>query len=370
MGEIKECGLCGGTDLVPVLDMGSQPLAERYGADERYPLAVAGCGDCTLLQLTYAPDRWDVFPLDHPYASGDTLALREHFAALAERIGVRGPVVDIGANDGTLLAAFSPKVDRIAVEPTGQVDKCREKGLTVYQGFFSSGMASTIRRIHGPAQVVTACNVLAHVPDVHDFTAGVAWLLDDDGVFVAEVHDAAAITEGLQIDAVYHEHLRYFTVATVSRLLAAHGLQIDQIERIPTHGGSLRVWARKRHRGVQARADAAAQALRDMLARIHGAGIPVYGVGATTRATGLIHFAGIADHIACVCEVPGSAKIGHTIPGTRIPIVDEAALLQDQPPYALLLSWHLADRLILALRRKGYLGRFIVPLPDPRILDG
>jgi 2-polyprenyl-3-methyl-5-hydroxy-6-metoxy-1,4-benzoquinol methylase len=369
MGEIKECGLCGSTDLPVILDMGEQPLAERYGTDARFPLAVAECGDCTLLQLTWAADPAQVFPPDHPYASGDTAVLREHFAALAAELDPgAGLVVDIGANDGTLLEYFGGDVLRVAVEPTGQAAKCRSKELVTYQEFFSRELAQRIVAEYGRARVVTATNVLAHVPDVHGFVAGVTALLDDDGVFVAETHDAAAITTGLQVDTVYHEHLRYFTLATLASLLAAHGLQVERAERIGTHGGSIRVRARRRTGALQERADSAAHALWRMLFEVTEDGSRVYGIGATTRATPLIHFAGIAGFIACVCEVPGSAKIGLTIPGTTIPVVDEQRLLDEQPEYALLLSWHVAATITRKLRTAGYRGKFIVPLPEPQVI--
>jgi hypothetical protein len=174
----------------------------------------------------------------------------------------------------------------------------------------------------------------------------------------------------LQIDTVYHEHARYYSVTSLSRLLQMHGLVITGVEKIPVHGGSFRVTARRQKtRDLSWRA----KALRGDLLRLleiaseDGA---IYGIGATTRATPLIHYAApMASYIACVCEVPGSGKIGKTMPGTDIPIVDEAKLVADQPPYALLFAWHLADSIVPALRAKGYAGRFIVPLPEPRVLD-
>lgn len=372
-GKVSSCQVCGSWDLRPLLDLGSQPLAERYGTSERFPLALLECQACTLVQLSYIVDQRELFPPDHPYASGNTRALRDHFQSLAADLSrslePEDLVVDIGANDGTFLSFFGAGVRRIGVEPTGQAAKCADKGITVYEDFFTPELAKQIREGAGPAKVVTACNVLAHTPDPHGFLTGVTHLLADDGVLVTENHDVASVLDGLQIDACYHEHLRYYSITSLSRLLGMHGLVVTWAQKIPTHGGSLRVTARRPRRDVAARASAAADELRRLLLNADAEG-PVYGIGATTRATPLIHYAMIADLITCVCEVAGSEKIGQTVPATPIPVVDEAKLIADQPPYALLLAWHLKDTLIPALRAKGYQGKFIVPLPQPEVIDG
>jgi 2-polyprenyl-3-methyl-5-hydroxy-6-metoxy-1,4-benzoquinol methylase len=376
-GKVASCGLCGSWNLAPVLDMGEQPLPERYGPGERSPLALLECRACTLVQLSYIAAPAEVFAPDHSYSTGNTKALREHFASLAAvlagGLAADDLVVDLGANDGTLLEAVrlhAPGARLLGVEPTGQAARMAAKGIEVCQEFFTHAVAKRLRQMYGPAKIVTANNVLAHVPDPHSFMAGVMRLLADGGVFVTENHDVNAVLDGLQIDTVYHEHARYWSVSTLSRLLGAHGLVVTDVEKIPVHGGSFRVYARRQKtRDLSWRAKAAAKALRVMLDGFAQQG-PVYGIGATTRATPLIHFAGIADYLACVCEVPGSAKIGLTMPGTSIPVVDEAKLIADQPPAALLLSWHLASDIVPALRAKGYQGVFIAPLPEPTVLHG
>ena len=368
MADVTACGICGSADLAVILDMGMQPLAERDS--ELYPLKLMQCGDCSLVQLSYIVDQATVFPLDHPYATGNTRALREHFARLAGGLPAgSGPVVDIGANDGTFLGHVTGR-PRVAVEPTDQIDKACARGIEHgYQKFFTRDLGWRIRAECGPADVVVATNVLAHVPDPHDFVAGVAQLLDDDGVFVTENHDLRSITEGLQIDTVYHEHLRYYSIGSLSRLLGMHGLDVTDVERIGTHGGSLRVTARKRRGDLQDRAYEAGYRLHTLVARAAAEG-PVYGVGAATRATPLIHFAGIARLISCVCEVPGSEKIGTRMPGTDIPVIGERNLVEHQPPYALIFAWHIADTLMPKLREMGYRGKFIIPLPEAVVIDG
>ncbi len=369
MAEILRCGSCGERDLADVLDLGSQPLAEHDNG-KRYPLKLVRCANCTLVQLSYIPDQQEVFPLDHPYVTGSTRVNREHFADLAEEVDCfTRPgelIVDLGANDGTLLAAYEDDVRLAAVEPTDQIFKCPERAV-LYREFFTAELGMRIRSELGPAAVITACNVFAHVPDPHDFLDGVTALLADDGVFITENHDWASIANGLQIDTVYHEHLRYYSAASLSYLLTRHSLLVTRMEPVAMHGGSLRTCAVRERGSLGMRAGKLRESLRSLLGGLQG---DIYGIGACTRATPLIHYADIAGYLACVCEIPGSEKIGTSIPGTGIPVVDEAELIKDQPPYALLLSWHIADSVIPALRAKGYRGKFIIPLPEPRITDG
>jgi hypothetical protein len=374
MGEpVTACELCfSDEDLSVILDLGSQPLAERDS--EFYPLALQKCSYCGLVQLTYAVDPDELFPPGHPYASGNTRFLHDHFSALAARLNERlqpgDVVVDIGANDGTFLRYIRPDAVRVAVEPTNQAAKIPD-GIYVWQEFFTPETADHIGMAHGRARFVTASNVLAHVPNPHQFCESVRILLrDGDGELVTENHDVASILDGLQIDTVYHEHRRYWSPGTLAYLLEQHGLAVTDIEHIPTHGGSFRTWARMLPSGeLASRAAAALGSLRELVEDCARKG-SVYGVGAATRATPLIHAAGLKTLVAAVCEIRGSDKIGTRMPGTQMPVVDEQALITDQPEFALLFSWHLADGLIAKLREKGYRGTFILPLPEPRLVHG
>jgi hypothetical protein len=373
--EVTACGTCGHPGLRTVLDLGSQPLAERDDG-LRYPLAVAECTQCGLAQLTCAVDRETVFPPGHPYTTGNTAALRSHFdhlaAVIAPGLGDGDLVVDIGANDGTFLDAVrrrAPQARVLAVEPTGQAGRARARGIPVAEAFWTRQLARDIERRHGKATVITACNVLAHCADQHDFLSGVNELLADGGRLVTENHDWASVVHGLQVDTVYHEHLRYYTPASLGYVLAVHWLMISTMDRIPVHGGSFRTVAVRQRPGLQLRADAARSRLRQLMEEAAGAG-KIYGIGATTRATPLVHWAGIAGFIDRICEVPGSDKIGTELPGTGIPVTAESDLTDGQPPHALLLAWHIADDIVPKLRFAGYNGRFIVPLPEARYYRG
>jgi SAM-dependent methyltransferase len=372
-GEVTECGICGNGELNLILDLGEQPLAERMEMDAPcYPLGLLRCRDCGLLQLSWAVDQRELFPRDHPYATGNSQALRRHYIDLRAQVSsglhLGDLVVDIGANDGTFLSLWDPRQRRLAIEPTAQAVKCQGKGIPVEQEFFTAELAGRLRDEHGEAKLITACNVLAHVPDPHDFMEGVMTLLADDGVFVTENGLASGITDELQYDSIYHEHLRYYSVETLARLASMHGMQITSVEHIPIHGGSFRTRITKRQGELDVRAHRSASMLHSLLKQISERGQVTYGVGAATRASTLIHFAGIGRYLAAVCETPGSDKIGHVMPGTAIPVIPDAKLIADQPDYALVLAWQIAGDLIPALKQKGYLGQFIVPLPEPRII--
>ncbi len=350
--------------------MGDQPLAERMGSRERYPLVLQQCGNCSLVQLSHIVDQHEVFPPDHPYTTGNTAALRRHFGDLGTSLSAdlhEGDlVVDIGANDGTLLSAFRGDLRRIAVEPTRQIERC-EPGITTYQEFFTARLAGEIYDKYGAAAVITATNVLAHVPSPHDFMAGVTTLLADDGVFITENHDLASIIDGLQVDTIYHEHLRYYSVASLSHLLWMHDLEVISSQRIAIHGGSFQVRAMKQADNLTWRAQSVMAQLHNLI--LEATPERIYGIGAATRAVPLMYYATITPYIEAVCEVSTSDKIGKYMPGTDIPVIDEARLVEDQPGYALLFPWHLADELAAKLRQTGYKGKFIVPLPVPRVID-
>lgn len=363
----ENCDICGNEDLRSVLDLGSSPPA--CGGEGSFPLELVYCDRCGLAQLSESFDPEASFPPNYPYSSGNSKALRENFADLVAGVPPLGKddlVVDIGANDGTLLSHFAG-CKTVGVEPTEQAKTIRSP---VYQEFFTEELAKRIRVEHGPAKVITACNVLAHVDDIHDVMRGINHLLADDGVLIAENHDLASVVDG-QWDSIYHEHLRFYDRHSFGWLLEAYRLEHSDSKSIPTHGGSFRVFAtRAVGWGPPPRYDfdklaKGASASREEIRKATKGG--VWGIGATARATTLINYCGLdVEDVKCVCEVAGSDKIGRYIPGTRIPVVDEAELFEKQPDTAMLFSWHLADQIVPKLRDRGYDGEIIVPLPKVR----
>jgi hypothetical protein len=374
---VTKCSVCGNAKLEKVLSLGSspptcvmQPAGELRRPEQHYPLEVLYCHDCTLAQLSVIVDPAEMFPSDYPYSSGHSKALHENFEDLADQAslyyGPKDLVVDIGANDSTLLGKFGPCI-AVGVEPTQQAFKGDADAM--WLSFFSERVAREIVEEYGQAKVVTACNVLAHVEDIDDVMKGIRLLLAPDGVLIAENHDLASVVDG-QWDTIYHEHLRFFSPYSFDWLLRKHGLAMQEWKHIPTHGGSFRMVAsRNGHHRSARRREYNWEGLRKSAFRTRSElrlgvdGGYAYGIGATARATTIINYCGFdVEDIACVCEVSGSDKIGRLIPGTSIPVVDEARLFEDQPAEVVLFSWHMADVIVPRLREKGYEGEIIIPL--------
>ena len=365
---VETCDVCGGRDLELVLDLGTSPptcnmhpVGKRPVSEEHHPLELLRCSTCGFVCLSVVVDREQVFPQDYPYSSGNSEALHRNFEDLASRCEV-GPddlVVDIGANDGTLLSKFDCRT--VGVEPTRQILK---GDTAAYHDFFSDTLAAWIRMQHGPAKVITACNVLAHVDDLDDVMRGIDTLLAPDGVLIAENHDLASVVAG-QWDTVYHEHLRYFDPHSFANLLWRYGFG-GAWKPISTHGGSFRYIAsrggvnsatsrRYDFKRLAAWADNNRWDLRERCLSF-----PLVGIGATARATTIINYCGLdVEDVEFVCEVSGSDKIGRYIPGTRIPVVDESELGNRD---AILFSHHLRDVIEPNLRARGYTGTLYEPL--------
>jgi hypothetical protein len=406
---VDRCQVCDAADLRPVLFLGylppvnhMRPIGSRPQEEPGYPAELLACGVCGLVQLGLTVDPSILFPPEYPYTSGTTKILRENFAELYTEckslfpLDSRSLAVDVGSNDGTLLSNFKNGGHRVlGIEPTLMARLANERGITSMMAFFGEEAARRARAEHGPAAVLTATNVFAHIEDVHAIVEAILHLLDDRGVFISESHYLAELVRTLQYDTVYHEHLRYYSLSSLSKLLAMHGLEVIHARRIPTHGGSIRVYAARK--GVYPARESVAAILAEerasgiasgnlgdfrdrvvrsklelyaILADIKRKGGRIHGIGAPSRASTLVHYAGLDDGILdAVLEIKGSYKIGKFMPGTRIPVLEESALYQKQPEYALLFSWHIADELIPKIREKGFRGKFIVPLPEPRIVS-
>jgi len=405
---VERCQISGSRNLRSILFIGylppvntMAPIGTRPNEQRSYPAELLYCPESHLVQLGLIVDPAILFPPHYAYTSGTTRILRENFAELEREVAslyplqARDLVVDIGSNDGTLLENFQKAGKRVCgIEPTQAGKIARKKKIPTIEAFFSPVSARQVVRKYGHARIVTATNVFAHMENIHELTEAVLLMLDRDGIFITESHYLLPLLETLQYDTIYHEHLRYYSLHSLRYLLEQHGLELIHARPIPTHGGSIRVYAaRKGSRKVQ---DSVGRILRleksklheaafgefrrkvsqsklDLMAQlrnIRGQGKRIYGVGAPSRASTLVNYVGLDDQIIdCVLEIRGSYKIGKYMPGTMIPVVDEARLFDDPPDYALLFSWHIADELMDKLWKKGYRGKFIVPLPKVKIFS-
>jgi SAM-dependent methyltransferase len=405
---VECCQACGHAPLDDVLSLGYMPPVNQMvpiGQQPRqqpwFPTNLLHCRNCDLVQLGLAVDPVIIFPPEYPYTSGTTKLLRDNFADLhresAAMLGLtdKDLVVDIGSNDGTLLSNFQNGGHRVlGIEPTDVGDIANARGIPTLKRYFGVAVARELKREHGPARVVTAANCFAHIEDVHAIVDGIVEMLAPDGVFISESHYLIGLLDTLQYDTIYHEHLRYYSVASLKHLLEMHDLEVFHARPIPSHGGSIRVYAARRgsqtvqgsvrrmlaaeprgealsKRLAAFRRDVVLSKLRliSLLRELKEKGARIAGISAPSRASTLVNYVGLDEGIIdYVVEIPGSLKIGKFMPGTQIPVVDEAKLFSDQPDCAVIFSWHIADELAPKLKAKDFRGKLISPLPVPRFL--
>ncbi|HEY5217175.1 MAG TPA: class I SAM-dependent methyltransferase [Pseudolabrys sp.] len=405
---VESCQVCGHDVLDDVLSLGYMPPVNQMvpiGQVPRqqpwFPTNLLHCRNCDLVQLGLAVDPVIIFPPEYPYTSGTTKLLRDNFADLHREsaamlgLGDKDLVVDIGSNDGTLLSNFQNGGHRVlGIEPTDVGDIANRRGIPTLKRYFGTEVAREVKRDYGPARVVTAANCFAHIEDVHAIVDGIVEMLGPHGVFISESHYLIGLLDTLQYDTVYHEHLRYYSVASLKHLLEMHDLEVFHARPIPSHGGSIRVYAARRGAhpvqdsvrhmlAAEPRGKAMSQRLADfkrdvvlsklrllsMLRDLKEKGARIAGISAPSRASTLVNYVGLDEGIIdYVVEIGGSLKIGKCMPGTAIPVVDEAKLFSDQPDCALIFSWHIADELAPKLKAKGFRGQLITPLPVPRFL--
>jgi SAM-dependent methyltransferase len=398
------CQVCGLGKFISVLDMGMLPLvndlpaADQFNVDRCHELSIIQCENCSLVQLSSFPSMSEIFPDEYPYLSGLTPPLLENFSQQADSVskffdGRPMRVLDIGSNDGSLLSFYKAKGNRVlGIEPTNAADVANSLDVLTIKDYFNIESTKHAIQILENADVVTATNVFAHIPQPVEIVENISRILSHEGIFISENHYFPDLVRSLQIDTIYHEHLRYYTLHSILFLLKKVGFIVFRVERISSHGGSIRVWSCRE--GVHQIEDSVPEMLilerdsgyidgsyvdalqvavrnwridlRSKIDDIIRSGGCIVGVGAPSRAVTLLTYLGLnRDDIRCIVEKGGSKKIGKRIPSTKIPIVDEMELSELNPTHLLILSWHIKNSLIPILKRKGYQGLFIVPLPAP-----
>lgn len=403
-----DCRICGHAELIDYLDLGAQPPSNSFiapddvGAEERFPLTAALCPSCGNSQLRDVVSAADIFG-DYLYLSSTSGALVSHYRRLVnDALLMFAPAagalaVDIGCNDGILLKGYpAGRVRALGIEPSSAARHARAAGFEVIEAFFDDTLGRRLATNHGRAAIVTATNVFAHVDDIAAFTAGVAALLDDDGVFIAEFPYLVDTVDRLTFDTVYHEHLSYLALSPLRLLFEGAGLRPFRVERqeIGASGPALRLFvchAASRHqedrsipamlraeaewgiadiaryRAFAARIEQAGAELRRLIDGLKSAGHRIGGFGAPAKGNTLLNTFGLGpDDLVCISD-NSELKIGKLTPGSHIPIVSDADFLDAGPSHALLLAWNYLDFFLERAEfiRRG--GKFIVPLPRPEI---
>lgn len=405
----SRCRACLGCRMIDFLDLGVQPIANRYvEAAERgpsepaFPLHAHACLDCALIQV---PDQVPVeFFRHYLYVSSAAEGLRQHLAALADRLAdgghvpAHGYLVDVGCNDGVLLRAGAARGLRVVgVDPARNlVERVRAAGIEVVGEYFSAEVAHEIRGRHGRAAAVTTTNTFNHIDDLHGFVRGVRDLLADDGVFVVEVPHAADLLERNEFDTIYHEHLSEFSLRSFVDLYRACGLEVFDVEALTVHGGSMRVWGRhlggegprgaaverwladEERRGLFAaatyeafrvRVEALRETLRAQIAALRKQGKKVAAYGAPAKGMTLLAYCGLGPADIAYVADRNPLKQNRFTPGTGIPIVPAERITSEPPDVLLVLAWNYLDEIVVQqaeFLRGG--GRFLVPIPTPRFV--
>jgi SAM-dependent methyltransferase len=402
------CRSCGRAGLVPVLDLGETPLADRLLTSEqlaqpepRFPLEVAFCPECSLMQILETVPPEQVFDAEYPYYSSFSPYLLEHSRENAlELIGMRGLgaeslVVELASNDGYLLKNYVEQgIPVLGIDPVpGPAAAAVAVGVPTMQEFFTRELAAQLAGARRQADVIHANNVLAHVADTNGFVAGIATLLKDDGVAVIEFPYVRDLIDHCEFDTIYHEHLCYFSVTSVDHLLRRHGLYLNDVRRLPIHGGSLRLYVEKREQVGPAvhgllgeelklgldrpdyyldfshRVEKLKHDLLGLLRGLKGKGQRLAAYGAAAKGATLINYVGVGTDLVEFVVDRNVHKQGLHMPGQHLPILSPEELMTRKPDAVLMLSWNFADEILrqqAAYREQG--GRFVIPVPEPRVV--
>ena len=407
-----KCRHCQAQVTLPFIDLGTAPPSNAYLTREQlaapetwYPLRVFTCTHCWLVQTEDYAHHAALFSGDYAYFSSYSsswLAHAEHYVdAMAERLrlGAASHVVEIAANDGYLLQYVKARgIACLGIEPTaGTAQAARDKGIAIREAFFGVALADALVAEGLAADLMVANNVLAHVPDINDFTAGFARLLKPQGVATFEFPHLMRLVEQCQFDTIYHEHFSYLSLTAVQRIFAANGLVVFDVEELPTHGGSLRVFAQRAdtggqradqrvhamlerealagmkapafYQGFQAAADRVKNDFHAFLIDAKRQGKQVAAYGAAAKGSTLMNYAGIRPDLLAYVVDRSPAKQGRYMPGSRIPIVDESRIDETRPDYVVILPWNLKAEVMQQLARiRQWGGKFVTAVPHLEVL--
>ena len=403
--SITRCQISNSKNLESIIFLGFLPpvntlrkIGTTLEEEISFPAELLYCKKSKLAQLGCIVDKNILFPYSYPYTSSTTKILRDNFSDLYKdtkkiiNLKKNDLVIDIGSNDGNLLSNFKDHHKVLGVTPEKIGKLAIKKGIPTIIDYFNDKTVKKILKKNGKAKIITATNVFAHIDDINNIVKNILKTLDSNGIFISESHYLLPLIKTVQYDTIYHEHLRYYSVQSLNYLFKKHNLEIINTKEISTHGGSIRVYAARKgkykvSKNVKLQLQKEKKNLNkksfnqfkrnvvsskiklfNIINKLKKNNNSIFGVGAPSRASTLINYLGLdQDIIDCVLEIEGSYKIGNYIPGTKIPILNENILKQKKPSYLLLFSWHIKDELKKNLRNKGFKGKFIIPLPYPKI---
>ncbi|WP_457330901.1 methyltransferase domain-containing protein [Rhizobacter sp. P5_C2] len=402
-----KCRHCQAAVTLQFIDLETSPPSNSYvtaaalrGPEKWYPLRVYTCTNCWLVQTEDYAHFSEMFSSDYAYFSSFSTSWLKHadeyVAAMAQRfeLGAQSHVIEVASNDGYLLQYVKQRgIPCLGVEPTASTAAAaREKGIEVLEEFFGVALADRLVAQGRSADLTAANNVLAHVPDINDFVAGFARVLKADGVSTFEFPHLMRLVEQCQFDTIYHEHFSYLSLTAVDTIFARNGLQVFDVQELPTHGGSLRVFAQRADTGRRERT----AALSALLERESGAGVAsaayyagfqerantikddlmsfliqakrdgkrVAAYGAAAKGNTLLNYAGVRSNLLPWVVDRNPAKQSKHLPGSRIAIVDEDRLKQERPNYVLVLPWNLRGEVMEQLAYiREWGGRFVTAVP-------
>jgi len=405
---VPPCRSCGGTGLTTILSLGQTPLANALlTADQlqqpetTYPLELALCPHCSLVQITETVSPEKLFG-EYLYFSSFSDTLLRHVQALVQRLILsrrldsNSLVVEVASNDGYLLQYYKQAgISVLGIEPAANVAKVaqEQRGIPTLCEFFGEKLARRLRKQGKRADVIHAHNVLAHVPDLNGFVRGIKLLLKDDGVAVIEVPYVKDMIDRCEFDTIYHEHLCYFSLTALDKLFRRHELVVQDVERLPIHGGSLRLfitphgeqrsmvrslldeeilWGVNRldfYRDFADRVKNLKNSLRSLLHDLKQNGNRLAAYGAAAKGSTLLNYFGIGRETFNFVVDRSTYKQGLYMPGVHLPIYHPDKLLEDKPDYVLLLTWNFAEEIMeqqAEYLRRG--GHFIIPIPQVKVV--